>query len=70
MVGDDFYPDLVKEFYANARRWENMDSEDILNFGNVGVSSRVNSQKILVDETLLHKLFGLSNRRCIVNKGK
>ena len=23
MVGDDFYPDLVKEFYANARKWEN-----------------------------------------------
>ena len=35
MVGDDFYPDLVKEFYANARKWENRDSEDTLNFGNI-----------------------------------
>ena len=42
MVGDDFYPDLAKEFYVNARRWENSDSEDTLNFENVGVSSRVN----------------------------
>ena len=28
MVGDDFYPDLVKEFYANARKWENRDSKE------------------------------------------
>ena len=53
MVGDEFYPDLVKEFYANARKWENRDSEDTLNFGNVGVSSRVNGQEIIVDESLL-----------------
>ena len=37
MVGDDFYLDLVKEFYANSRKWEKRDSEDTLNFGNVGV---------------------------------
>ena len=42
MVGDDFYPELVKEFYANARKWENRDSEDTLKFCNIGVSSRVN----------------------------
>ena len=23
MVGDDFYPNLIKEFYANAQKWEN-----------------------------------------------
>ena len=31
MAGDDFYPDLVKEFYANARKWENRDPVDTLN---------------------------------------
>ena len=70
MVGNDFYPDLVKEFYANARKWENRDLIDILNFGNVGGSSRVNGQDILVDESLLYVLFGLSNRGCIVKKRK
>ena len=70
IVGDDFYPDLVKEFYANAQKWENMDSEDTLNFGNIGVSSRVNGQEIILDESLLFELFGLSNRGCIVKKGK
>ena len=70
MVGDDFYPNLLKEFYANARRWENRDSEDTLNFGNVEVSSRVNGQEILIDESLLYELFGLSNRGCIVKKEK
>ena len=70
MVGDDFYPNLVKEFYANARKWENRDSEDTLNFGNVGVSIRVNGQEIIVDESLLSELFGLSNRSCIVKRGK
>ena len=53
MVGDDFYPNLAKEFYTNAKRCENRDSEDTLNFGNVGVSSRVNGQEIIVDESLL-----------------
>ena len=70
MVRDDFYPDLVKEFYANARKWENKDSKDTLNFGNVEVSSRVNGQEILIDESLLYELFGLSNRGCIVKKEK
>ena len=70
MVGDDFYPNLVKEFYANARKWENRDSDDTLNFGNIGVSSRVNGQEIILDEGLLLELFGLSNRGCIVKKGK
>ena len=70
MVRDDFRPDLVKEFYANARRWENRDSEDTVNFGNVALSSGVNGQEILVDESLLYELFGLSNRGCIVKKGK
>ena len=27
MVGDDFYLDLVKEFYANSRKWEKGDSK-------------------------------------------
>ena len=40
MVEDDFYPYLVKEFYANTRKWENRDFEDNLNFGCVGLSSR------------------------------
>ena len=70
MVGDDFYPDLIKEFYANSRKWENKDSEDTLNFENVGVSSRVNGQEILIDESLLYELFRLSHRGCIVKKGK
>ena len=70
MVGDDFYPDLVKKFYANTRRWKNRDSEDTLNFGNVGVSSRVNGQEIIFYESLLYELSGLSNRGCIVKKGK
>ena len=70
MVGDDFYPNLVKEFYANASRWENSDSEDTLNFGNVGISSRVNGQEILIDESLSYELFGLSHRVCIVKRGK
>ena len=59
VVGDDFYPDLVKEFYANARKWENRDSEDTLNFGNIGVSSRVNGQEIILNEncwSLLHNV--------------
>ena len=62
--------DLVKEFYANARKWENRDSEDTLNFENIGVSNRVNGQEIILDENLLFELFGLSNRGCIVKKGK
>ena len=70
MVGDDFYPNLVKEFYANARKWENRDSKDILNFWNIRVPSRVNGHEILVDEDLLYKLFGLSHRGCIVKKAK
>ena len=70
MVGDDFYPELVKEFYANARKWENRDSEDTLNFGNIGVSSRVNGQEIILGEGLLFDLFGLSNKGCIVKKRK
>ena len=61
---------MVKEFYANARKWENRDSEDTLYFGNIGVSSRVNGQEIILDEGLLFDLFGLSNRGCIVKKGK
>ena len=64
MVGNDFYPDLVKKFYANARKWENRDSEDTLNYGSVRVSSRVNGQEILVDKSLLYELFGLSHRGC------
>ena len=50
----DFYPELIREFYANAQRWKNRDTEDILNYKNVGVSSMVNGQEILVDESLLH----------------
>ena len=69
-LGMIFYPDLVKEFYANARKWENSDSKDTLNFGNVEVSSKVNGQEILVDESLLYELFGLSCRGYIVKQGK
>ena len=69
IVGDDFYPELVRKFYANAWRWENRDDTD-LNFGNIRVSSRVNVQEILVDENILHELFGLSNRGCVVKKAK
>ena len=34
------------------------------------MSSRVNGQQILVDEALLHDLFGLSNKGCMVKKEK
>ena len=61
MVGDDFYPELVREFYGNARKQENRNADDALNFGNIRVSGRV-GQEILVDESLLNDLFGLSNK--------
>ena len=41
-----------------------------MNFGNVGVSNRVNGQEILVDESLLYELSGLSYQGCIVKWGK
>ena len=34
MVRDDFYPELVWEFYANTRKWKNRNTEDAFNFGN------------------------------------
>ena len=34
------------------------------------MSSRVNSQEILVDKSLLNELFGLSNEGCVVKKEK
>ena len=40
MVGDDFYPDLVKEFYANARKWKNRDSEDTSGSGGNPIGSK------------------------------
>ena len=40
------------------------------NFGNIGVSGKVNGQKILLDESLLNELFGLSNSGCVVKKEK
>ena len=39
-------------------------------FRNIGISSRVNGQEILVDEDLLHDLFGLSKTGCVVRKEK
>ena len=47
-----------------------MEIRDIADALNFGVSSRINGQKILVDEALLHELFGLSNKGCVVKKEK
>ena len=46
------------------------DTDDALNFGNIRVSSRVNSQEIIVDESMLNELFGLLNKGCVVKKEK
>ena len=70
MVGYNFYPELVRELYANTRKWENKNSEGAFNLGNIGVSSRVNGQEILIDESLLNELFKLSNRGCVVKTEK
>ena len=70
MVGDDFYPELFREVYANVRKWENRNTDDAQNFGNIRVSSRVNGQEILVDESLLNELLGLLNKGCVVKKKK
>ena len=70
MIDDAYYPELVREFYANARKWENQNTEDVLHYKNLGVSSLVNGQQILVDESLLYELFGLSNSGCVVRKEK
>ena len=55
----DYYANLVREFYANAKRRVNDDEEEFVCYETIGVKSLVKGVDIVIDEKLINKLFNL-----------